>query len=275
MLRFHASIWLVTGLASISTNLSLLGASPAAAQTIDEGLMDCPLCVNPTHEPQDPFALFTSGPNTFSCQSAFELGVLRLPPQNCSFWQSRGSVVCRCADEPPPRNECTLCEDKGPLPAPLKAGTPERACAELQVDARRDSPDQCVTYQQTYGVYCGCENPQVTSQSYDVCRLCGSKASLGSGSDDENSRLKLPNTVVSLFVDFNETAETSCAEAEFAANLPGANCEDFQLLYSDFCCLVDAANESEEISRAQSALSFHTRSLSWFGVLATVLASFL
>lgn len=259
MFRVYASIWLVTSLASISNHPSLPGITPAAAQTPEEELVDCPLCADPTHEPQDPFALFISGPNTFSCQIAFELGALQLPPQNCSFWQSRGSIVCQCAKELPPRNECTLCEDKGPLPAPLKAGTPGRACAELQVDARRDSPDQCITYQQTYGVFCGCDNPQVTSTAYDVCRLCG------------DASLKLPNTVVSLSVDVNETVQTSCAEAEFAANLPGADCEEFQLLYSDFCCLEEAADESEEASRATSALSFYTRSSSWFGILSTIL----
>ena len=92
----------------------------------DEGLVDCPLCADPSHFPIDPLSRFVSGADTYTCQSAFELGNLSLPVENCTFWQSRGEVVCQCGGEPPEVNDCTLCEDGSALPHPRHGESPSR-----------------------------------------------------------------------------------------------------------------------------------------------------
>ncbi len=188
-----------------------------------EELIDCPLCDNPTHVPQDPLARFVSGPNTFTCQSAYELGNVSLSLDNCTFWQSRGEVICQCAETAPEENECTLCQETS-LPEPLREAIPGQTCAQVQVDAKRDKPEACGVYQQTIGVYCGCEN----ERAEEVCRLCGTE-------------LSLPLTLV-------EEAELSCVELEFAANLEGSECEVFQSMYREICCQEEAEHPVTEDS---------------------------
>jgi hypothetical protein len=210
-------IWAVAGL--------LISSSVHGQTTDDEDSIDCPLCADPTHFPQDPLARFVSGADTWTCESAFDLGNLTLPADNCTFWQSRGEVICQCAEEAPETNECTLCEDGSALPNPLLPATPEETCAEVQVDAKRGEAGVCIVYQQTIGIYCGCDNPQATSAGQEVCRVCGGETNLPD-----------PLIMASLVTDNGDIIEASCVELEFAANLPGADCSDFQILYTEGCC---------------------------------------
>jgi hypothetical protein len=211
--------------------LALSTPTSLAAQIEPEpaGYVDCPLCANETHIPQDAFSIFTSGDNTLTCQTAFDLGTLRLPEENCTFWQNRGDTICQCAAEPATPNDCTLCEDGGALPAPRKEGAPGRLCAQLQIDAKRDFAEHCIVWQQTVGVYCGCENPLATSAESEVCHMCGPETDLPD-----------PVSIVPLLTDGNEETSTSCGELEFASNLPGASCLQFQVLYGGGACCTNA-----------------------------------
>lgn len=200
----------------------------------DDDFVDCPLCADPTHYPQDPQSRFVAGENTLTCQTAFDLGNLSLPEDNCTFWQSRGEMICECAAGPAEPNECTLCES-GTLPDPLRAAVPGRSCTEVQVDAKRDESQYCVSYQQTLGVYCGCDNPQATAPDQEVCRLCGG-----------TNELQDPLNSVTLVIDVNETSQVSCVELEFTANLPGADCNEFQVLYQESCCPEDPDNATQD-----------------------------
>lgn len=196
----------------------------SAADDSNDVSIECPLCADPTHVPQDPNALFVSGDNTYSCQTAFDLGTLQLPAENCTFWQSRGETICRCAASAPEPNTCTLCDDGSSLPTPLLTATTDSSCAEIQVDSRRDEADLCSVYQKTFGIYCECEN--VASQQVEACRICG------------DSFLPTPTATLS-FEDpenSNQTITTTCVELEFSANLPDAICSDFQALGTADCC---------------------------------------
>jgi hypothetical protein len=191
------------------------------------GYVDCSFCSEPGHVPQLNYSAFSSGKSVYSCQNAFELGVLRLPQENCTFWQSRGASICGCASEAPPENNCTLCEDGSSLPEPLMAGVPGKLCAQLQAEAKWDEPENCVVWQQTIGVYCGCGNPQATAVGQEVCRICG-----------EGDEVNLPDPLlaVPLLTDLGEETSSSCGQLEFEANLFGASCDQYQIFYSKECC---------------------------------------
>jgi hypothetical protein len=227
--------------------------------------VDCPLCAQVGDEPAESelLSVFTTsvGVDAVTCQTAFELETLRLPAENCTFWQNRGSTICKCG---PPvvvddvENDCKLCENLEALPFPSKEGTPGRLCAQLQVDAKRDLPENCIVWQQTVGVYCGCENPNATADL--SCRLCG---------DDTD----LPN-YLAIAISSSDT-NSSCIELEFQANLEESNCNDFQSLYSDECCKgAVPADDGETPSGA--AWRYDQQTLSTVVVLAvgTVVALF-
>jgi len=193
-------------------------------------LVDCPLCADPTFSPQDPQARFVAGTEVLDCQTAFDLGNLTLPQENCTFWQNRGETICQCAAGPPAVNQCQLCEDGTPLPDPLRAALPGTPCVLVQVAAQRDEMQYCPVYQETFGVYCGCHNNNNNNNpngTANVCRLCG-------GTNE------LPDPLMTVSFTRNTIAtssnQTSCVELEFAANLPDADCAEFQLLYQKSCC---------------------------------------
>jgi len=215
----------------------------------EDDVIMCSLCSNSSHIPQDPFSRFVVGSEAYTCQTAYELGPLELPQDNCTFWQSRGETICQCAEEPPPdANDCTLCES-GTLPSPLKEGIPGKVCSAVQVDAKRGDEDLCVIYQQTIGIYCGCDNPIATHKNQNVCRLCG-------GTDgQEEERLPVPLFLVPVIIDEDTDTTTtsseevigmsSCVELEFEANLPGANCKEYQELYGKKnCCLTESPTKA-------------------------------
>lgn len=127
--------------------------------------------------------------------------------------------MCRCAAEPPPTNDCRLCDDGGPLPQGSLAGVPGSTCAQLQVDARRDFQDRCPVWQQTMGNYCGCNN----TVSDSICRLCG-----------ENSTFDASKMVAGQ----EDNTAISCGELEFSVNLgsTGLECGEYQFIFEDQCC---------------------------------------
>jgi hypothetical protein len=242
---------------------SLLGTHAAQIQPEPEGYVDCPLCADPTHLPQDAFSIFTAGGrNTMTCQTAFDLGTLRLPEENCTFWQDRGATICQCALEPPPANNCTLCEDGESLPFPMKEGAPDKLCAQLQVEAKRDYPERCIAWQQTVGVYCGCDNPSVTSAEQQVCRLCGDYVDLPN-----------PVTNVPLLTDTNQETSTSCGELEFSSNLQGASCDQYQILYGEACCL-NAILPPTDDDDEETDGAFAQLSMKIISILAMILSMF-
>jgi hypothetical protein len=220
-------------------------------------LVECPLCSDPTYTPQDPFARFVSGTETLTCESAFDLGTLLLPLENCTFWQSRGDLICQCAAAPLEANDCSLCES-GDLPEPLKEAVPGKVCAAVEVDAKQGSPDLCVVYQQTIGVYCGCENQQNTTNiTLEVCRLCGG-----------DMELQFPLAPVAVVDQDGKDTKTSCVELEFAANVPGANCQEFQDLHGQSICCETAAPTPAPFNGAAPFSSYSVLGMAMVGVLA-------
>ena len=231
----------------------------------DDNYVACPLCADVSHTPQFNFSVFTSGANVFSCQSAYKLGTLNLPPENCTFWQSRGSTICGCASEPPvTNNDCTLCEDGSDLPEPFMAvgsgsSSSGRLCAQYQADAVWDDPDNCPLWQQTIGIYCGCGNtPQLVTDDKEICRICDG--------DDENNLLTL-DALLEVSVEPTTHSEQSsgsksCGELEFEANfLVGADCNQYLALYRQECCKPKEVEQKEEpIDDSESAAYHHSYS---------------
>jgi hypothetical protein len=90
-----------------------------------------------------------------------------IPSDECPAIQYLGVFSCYCDDDP---NSCSLCEDGSSLPDPDLKVIPDTSCARLEFLARTAPLEQCVAFQSTTGVYCGCNNP-VSSQG--ACRICG------------------------------------------------------------------------------------------------------
>jgi hypothetical protein len=191
------------------------------------GYVDCPLCADPAHTPQDPSVAFLAGINTLSCERAYNLDTLRLPESNCTFWQLAGTAMCRCGNSTPPvKNNCTLCQDGEALPFPRREGAPEKLCTQLQLEAKRDLPERCDLWQETVGVYCGCDNEEPVDEP--ICRIC-----------DELLLLPKPLKLVDLVTPDGDEISSSCGELEFDANeLGAAPCAEFQEVYGDVCCQV-------------------------------------
>jgi hypothetical protein len=203
-------------------------------EPLPPGYVDCPICVDPTHTPQDPSTVFFAGVQTLSCQRAYNFGTLRLPESNCTFWQSTGTDLCLCGNStPPPSNDCTLCQGGGALPFPRREVAPERLCTQLQVEAKRDLLERCDLWQQTFGVYCGCGNGQ--SADEPICRIC-------------DKLLPRPLELVDLVTADGDEISSSCGELEFDANEPGAaSCAEFQEVYGGACCqFTDAPGEGTQ-----------------------------
>jgi hypothetical protein len=195
--------------------LLLLFSTAILLSLAQEDLVNCTLCVDQDAIPNDPDARFNLGTETLSCQQIYERGVRLLPEDNCTAFQNIGRFVCLCEGEAPTTNNCTLCAD-GSLPIPRYEGLPGETCAELQVDAQRDSSLNCLTWQGTVGVWCGCENNVVANEL--ACRLCGAD-------------VLLPDPL-----DVKEDGGPSCGLLEFNASLPGADCSVYQNEYSEYCC---------------------------------------
>ena len=221
----------------------------------DYDYVDCPLCANhPQETPQAPYNIFDAGKATMTCQTAYDLGVLYLPPNNCTFWQDRGATICQCGAEPPTEHhKCGLCgttngnddaDDNDnvvllPLPDPTR-GLGDKICAEWQIRAGWDLPERCTAWQQTIGIYCGCETTTSEPAPEAVCRLCPTKL------------LPNPNHVLFLLASDDNHIQTSssCGELEFQANLPGAaaGCKQYQTLYGEECC-----QEEEDLTDIQDS----------------------
>ena len=123
-----------------------------------QDLVNCSLCVDPDAVPNDPDARFSTGTETLTCQDMYERGNMTLTQANCTLLHNIGRELCLCESDLPVFNDnCTLCQDGSDLPKPLHPGLPNITCAELQIDAKRDDEANCLTWQQTVGVYCGCQ----------------------------------------------------------------------------------------------------------------------
>jgi hypothetical protein len=202
----------------------------------DDGFIFCPICSLPGEVPQDPVARFDMGGSvTITCETAQSLSI-RLPPFNCSQFQSIGNTVCACAEVEQPDNDCTLCDSGEALPQPLLLiGNDDKTCVKVQVEAKRDDPLLCADYQQTYGEYCGCDN--VPPPQKQVCRLCGGE-----------TRLPRPLQAIPLVGgDNGEELEKTCGRLEWEANAI-ADCANYQELYGgdDGCCQGATRNNGDD-----------------------------
>jgi hypothetical protein len=197
------------------------------------GFVDCPICADPTHKPQDPSAVFVAGIQTLSCEMAYDMVPLRLPEPNCTLWNSMGTDLCLCGNStPPPLNDCTLCQGGGALPFPKREVAPGRLCTQLQVQAKRDSLQRCDLWQQIFGVYCGCGFQEPTDEP--ICRIC-------------DKLLPNPLYLVDLVTPDGDEISSSCVELEFDANEPGtAPCAEYQEDYGSVCCNFTDAPEATQ-----------------------------
>jgi hypothetical protein len=193
-------------------------------EPLPPGYVDCPICADPTHTPQDPSAVFVAGLLTLSCQVAYlDFDTLKLPESNCTFWQSTGTDLCLCGNSTPPtNNDCTLCQGGGALPFPMREVVPGRLCTQVQADAKRDVLERCDLWQDTFGVYCGCGNQDPIDEP--ICRIC-------------DKLLPKPQELVDLVTLDGDEISSSCGELEFDANEAGAaSCAEFQEFYGGVCC---------------------------------------
>lgn len=210
---------------------------PGDTDYLNGGYDVCPLCKVDGHQPQGYGTFYMDG-QVITCDDAYTME-LRLPEENCTAWQNRGEELCGCAAEAPLGNECTLCQD-GPLPQGLLAGIPGTTCAQLQVDAKRDLPDRCPIWQQTMGVYCGCDN----DLSDNFCSLCGE------GFEFDPS--KMVDGLISSVERAATTNKIACGELQFIANLPGSDytCEQYKFFFDDKCCDAIEDNDLDELDAA-------------------------
>ncbi len=228
-----ATIWLI--MRGIHGKTATNSSSSANGTT---ALVGCRLCANANATPGDPEARFQvfGGHQVLTCQQVYEKGVFQLSPTDCSNLHAWGSNLCLCTTNANAtflsNNNCTLCENGSSLPMPIYEGLPSTTCAQLQVEAQRDDPSHCTTWQKTVGVYCQCNNTLLTRST---CQLCGEYPL-------PNPLLEVGNTNYT----FNVTETTlatssssglpSCGEWEFQANLPGSNCSDIQQHLGSSCC---------------------------------------
>ncbi|CAJ1940410.1 unnamed protein product [Cylindrotheca closterium] len=205
-----------TIVAALFATLFVAHASGNLLSAEPEGYIDCPLCANETFGVYT-YGTFIADSGVVSCQEAFDTDI-RLPPENCTAWQSRGEDVCRCAAEPPENHDCKLCDDGGSLPEGALAAIPGTFCAQLQVDATRDFQDRCPIWQQTMGNYCGCNNTYDAS----ICRIC-------------TEGYKFDPAKV---VDGLDNSTISCGRLEFSANLASGDfgCREYQFIFESQCC---------------------------------------
>ncbi|KAL3943988.1 MAG: hypothetical protein SGBAC_001941 [Bacillariaceae sp.] len=199
------------------------------------GYIDCPLCANETHSVFT-YATFIADTGVISCEEAFDTDI-RLPPNNCTAWQSYGEDVCRCSFEAPERHDCDLCDEGRSLPVAALEAVPGTFCSQLEVDATRDFEDRCPIWQQTMGNYCGCNNTYDAS----ICRICGE----GYTFDPYKVVDGLDNTTI------------SCGRVEFSANLASGDfgCKEFQFIFESQCC-EKILEELPDISGTMSASRF-------------------
>ncbi|KAI2512445.1 hypothetical protein MHU86_1898 [Fragilaria crotonensis] len=143
----------------IITPIALLLCLPSKIQPVDTDL-NCTLCSDGSI-PNNPNGRSRFGDETITCQEAYDLGPILLPEDNCTFFQDIGTKICYCGVELPTNNySCPLCEDGTALPDGLLEAFPGETCAEMQVDAKRDSAitnssstnqSRCVYYQGVVG----------------------------------------------------------------------------------------------------------------------------
>lgn len=95
------------------------------------------------------------------------------PYQRCEFEQMIYGSFCGCEDIfTMPISACTLCSDRSPLPNPYKmvAG---KSCLEWEREAIDRPDDECSSYQGSYGIACGCNEPNFSLSPFDsYCKLC-------------------------------------------------------------------------------------------------------
>uniref|UniRef100_A0A7R9WVT3 Uncharacterized protein n=1 Tax=Craspedostauros australis TaxID=1486917 RepID=A0A7R9WVT3_9STRA len=206
----------------------------SAAPTIS-AMANCSLC-SAQDMPQDMTAKIAPGTmGALTCQEAFDLGHFELPQQNCTTLRTLGSSVCQCGEPVPDVvHDCTLCQDGGALPQPYLEARPERICALVQVDAKRDDPQRCSAWQSTYGNYCGCDNSVDESS---ICRICG------------DAEMDFDYLVV-----VDGANGVTCGDVELEAN--GAAdpsetaCQAYRNQYSSKCC--KAKEEDKENTNADA-----------------------
>ena len=136
----------------------------------------------------------------------------------CSLVQSLYSEVCGC--ENPTEPSCTLCEDGSDPPFTNVEISPGLSCPDANnLFGFVVNNTECIGFQATAGVYCGCQNDMTSDLA---CRICGGTT-------------LLPDPSRIAFLDeFDEPVV--CGSLEFDATIMPENCIPMQVAFSGPCC---------------------------------------
>lgn len=174
---------------------------------------NCTLCPDGSM-PADPGAkLMLNEGKVLLCSTAHELA-----PQgyfdNCTELHTRAADICGCGKKPD--EKCSLCQN-GALPDPGKI-IARKNCSDWEQTAAKGFAQDCFSWQQTFGNFCGCENSKLES----FCNIC----------DKE-----LP--FIEKLVKFSDNTEKTCIQIEREENAKIAtkqtNCTTEQSRYLNVC----------------------------------------
>ena len=176
---------------------------------------NCTLCPN-GNQPQFPTnkLRFNDGETVINCTHAYELAPTGYF-ENCTELHLRGKTICGCK-EPTNPPKCSLCEE-GSIPEPTKK-IGNKTCAEWEEKAKGRFYEDCPTWQQTFGIACGCSN----TKSENFCHICNKSMPF-----------------IDREVKFTDNTKKICLEIEQSTNekisLGDKNCTGEQSLYNEPC----------------------------------------
>jgi len=190
----------------------------------------CSLCSNPYDVPRNENGVLTyidtaGSIQVVTCAEAYgkaQLGEFA----NCNDVHFMSREYCDCGTEsgtslPPSSSpKCTLCADGSELADPdfVVAGF---TCKQWQRKANLESDESCYAYQSSFGLHCGCNEPNWNQGEYkQYCRFCPGSGSRLNGED----------------IAFTNQGFQYCTKLELDINLyPIHSCETEQMTYRQQC----------------------------------------
>ena len=184
-------------------------AAAAAAST-------CTLCDGGSF-PADPAARFkVRNDMVLNCSQMFDIAPTLTDETDCAGIRQIGNMICQC--NPPEVTPCTLCSDGSAVPNPDTPILPDNTtCSDLEARAAADFDSNCLSWQSTAGVYCGCQSNVAMEGRCDIC--------------PPGNLLPLPFKDVK----FVDGTSRTCLELEVEANRGGGDCGRYQQLYAEPC----------------------------------------
>ena len=184
-----------------------------------------------------PFPSLFSKDDAVSCaELEFDANLIE---NDCTGYQNQFRGIC-CSPEIPVVTPapvaiggpaCPLCEDGSAIPNPNFFPIRGVDCFSLQEQYADIAGSDCVAAQATYGVYCGCSNPNA---SEGICRVCGGDTLLPNATQWGNRDPFFP---------------VACSEVEYEANTQG-DCQGYRAQFADRCSCPATPMPSEVPSSA-------------------------